>query len=108
MITTQRPICGWCGKPYGQRATTTACIVWREGEPRASYRGNGIVLKTSEHGPTRLLEETLGRPKTDQDCYAFLRVWDGQTWWRPYEPFCTLRCALDYARRAFRRYGDKV
>jgi hypothetical protein len=37
-----------------------------------------------------------------------LELWDGQTWGGGYPPFCTLRCALDYARRAFRTYGDKV
>jgi hypothetical protein len=51
MITTQRPVCGSCGKPYGKRSTKTACLVWREGEPRPPYRGNGIVLKSREdHG----------------------------------------------------------
>ena len=26
---------------------------------------------------------------------------------RPYEPFCTLRCALNYARLEFRRTGTR-
>jgi len=26
--------------------------------------------------------------------------WDGETWFFKYNPFCTLRCALAYARRA--------
>lgn len=27
--------------------------------------------------------------------------WDGQTWFWKYNPFCTLRCALAYARRSY-------
>lgn len=26
--------------------------------------------------------------------------WDGESWWHPYNPFCTLRCALSFARWA--------
>jgi hypothetical protein len=28
--------------------------------------------------------------------------WDGVSWLVRYEPFCTLRCALDFARAAHR------
>jgi hypothetical protein len=28
-------------------------------------------------------------------------VWDGVSWLVPYKPFCTLRCALHYARKAY-------
>jgi len=31
--------------------------------------------------------------------------WDGQSWSHPYNPFCTLRCALSYARRMYDRVG---
>jgi len=26
--------------------------------------------------------------------------WDGETWFWKYNPFCTLRCALGFARKA--------
>ena len=28
-------------------------------------------------------------------------TWDGETWEWKYNPFCTLRCALAYARKAY-------
>lgn len=28
-------------------------------------------------------------------------AWDGESWWWNYNPFCTLRCAFAYARRAY-------
>ena len=27
--------------------------------------------------------------------------WDGTSWRAPYNPFCTLRCALAYARKTY-------
>jgi len=33
---------------------------------------------------------------------SLLETWDGETWVKPYEPFCTLRCALEYARMAYK------
>ena len=33
--------------------------------------------------------------------HAYREVWDGESWWTSYEPFCTLRCALAYARKAW-------
>jgi hypothetical protein len=81
-------------------------LVWRKGEPPPDYRGNGIVLKVRDFGALPLIEQALGRPKLEDDRCAFVEVWDGETWWGGYKPFCTLRCALDYAREAY--YGKII
>jgi hypothetical protein len=58
--------------------------------PAPSYRGNGIVV-----GHTRpYVSADNGRAVMQR------YVWDGETWSGGYEPFCTLRCALAYARKA--------
>lgn len=31
--------------------------------------------------------------------------WDGSSWFHPYNPFCTLRCALSFARKAYAKHG---
>jgi hypothetical protein len=31
--------------------------------------------------------------------------WDGVSWFHKYNPFCTLRCALAYAKRAYAKHG---
>ena len=83
-------------------------LTWRKSEPRPAYRGNGIVLKDrGHHGRNTLLEHALGRPKTPDDDYAFLDVWDGKSYFGGYDPFCTLRCALAYARAAYNRGKNK-
>ena len=103
---TNRPVCVHCGNAYGQRAYTDAVVTWRRGEPQPGYRGNGIVIGYPGYrGPSSVLEQALGRPKDENDEYTFFKIWDGQTWWGGYPPFCTLRCALDYARQMFKEYG---
>ena len=106
-MTAPRPKCGWCGASYGHRRTKEVAIVWREGEKPPPYHGNVRVLRTREHGPLRLIEDVLGRSIQKDDRYHFLETWDGESWWGGYAPFCTLRCALDYAQRTFKRYGKK-
>ena len=32
--------------------------------------------------------------------------WDGTTWVHQYNPFCTLRCAFAYARKAYARHRN--
>ena len=108
-MTAPRPKCVHCGAAYGKRRTETAVLVWRKGEPRPPYRGNGIVNRDcGHHGPTSLLEAALGRPKVQSmDEYAFLDIWDGERWGGGYKPFCTLRCALEYARKVYaERYAE--
>jgi len=84
------------------------------------YRGNGVVVKTGE--PYRTTSraalaaavaatsnpEIRARAEADvakmpeQSYMVTTRwIWDGESWWGGYKPFCTLRCALEFARKAF-------
>lgn len=117
-----RPKCGHCGTPYGQRALDREVVRWdtpskqSEGSyigpnfkretffladgailPPPAYRGNGIVV--SESSPH--ISGSDGRAFMER------QIWDGESYCGGYDPFCTLRCALDYARRAFARANAK-
>jgi hypothetical protein len=118
-----RPVCVHCGAKYGQRHTHQEDVRWPEGEPMPSYTGNGVVWKTSEPsrlglkaefladqqkrtswagGLARKREEPDPRFYTDTPTmHAYREVWDGESWTGGYDPFCTLRCALSYARKAY-------
>jgi hypothetical protein len=109
-----------CGKAYGRRATTTETVRWdtpslsyerRDAQGRVTigyvqngdlapappYRGNGIVLKENfAYVSGKDGRATMGR-----------HVWDGESWTGGYEPFCTMRCALDYARTAYQEYVSR-
>jgi hypothetical protein len=104
-----RPICVRCGKPYGRRRTTTESVKWLDGESKPKYHGNGIVLKERYHtktGTRALLERfhhKVPNDYVDNQHIAYREIWDGESWWGDYEPFCTLRCAFDYARKAYAR-----
>jgi hypothetical protein len=88
----QRPRCVHCSKQYGIRASSTETIKFSGDKPPA-YTGNQIVIK----------ETKPYRSSIDGEMIMYRRLWDGKTYWLHYEPFCTLRCALDYARKAYRR-----
>jgi hypothetical protein len=90
-MTVQRPVCVHCGAKYGSRITRNVRVSWPKGEPPPAYSGPGVVVKTS--APRPLWNEAM--------MACFLDVWDGESWSMPHEPFCTLRCALEYARKAF-------
>lgn len=125
-MTAPRPKCVACGKPYGSRSTTSNKVLWPVGEPMPAYRGNGIVVKTTKLGATATRETVRGvtalsvnpeirarqeaqiaRAPVESFQVAYRDVWDGVTWFKPYEPFCTLRCALAYAQAAFKATGVK-
>ncbi len=91
----RRPTCVHCGSRYGQRSTSTILLKHKVGETPPTYTGDGTV--TREHG----------RPLPDGTCVVYREVWDGKSWTGGYHPFCTLRCALSYARIAFRTAGLK-
>jgi hypothetical protein len=95
-MSAPRPICVHCGMRYGSRMTTSEEVRWPAGKPRPAYRGNGIVVRNGEH--YRTVAES-GEPLFT----ATRWIWDGVSWSTPYEPFCTLRCALDFARAAYRK-----
>lgn len=89
--TATRPECVRCGAKYGQRNTHSHQLRWAKDEPAASYEG---YLHIVRRGSVR---QMVGTGENRQD----VEVWDGKTWLTPYEPFCTLRCALSYARWAW-------
>jgi hypothetical protein len=110
-MMSARPICVHCGKQYGQRALEDQIVRWdtptkdiptgrkldemvkvaiEPTVPPPPYRGNGMVAK-----------ETKPYLSADNNRMVMHRsVWDGVSWRGGYTPFCTLRCALDFARSA--------
>jgi hypothetical protein len=107
---SKRPVCVHCGKAYGQRKLTDQKVTWPQGEPPPRYQGNSIVVKETKpdvlwmeapHDPTG----HIGMRKLVDSGNMHMRrdLWDGESWTGRYTPFCTLRCALDYARKAYRR-----
>ena len=100
MKTTPRPICVHCGKRYGQRATHCEVVRWMPSEPKPEYAGNGIVIQDRYHGIAPNRTVLLGVEVTGMHS-AYRWIWDGETWWAKYTPFCSLRCALDFARKAY-------
>jgi hypothetical protein len=85
MARSGRPVCVHCGAKYGQRHTHTVTV--KDGEV---YEG---FLQLVTRGSTR--RRANGERVWDAE------VWDGKSWMGGYEPFCTLRCALSYARKAY-------
>lgn len=98
-----RPVCGHCGKPYGQRNTNDERVFFNEGEPKPVYRGNLQLVKESVDPWGAHWEETKGMiTKAENTKWRVVwTLWDGESYFGGYNPFCTLRCALDYARKAF-------
>ena len=86
-MTAPRPTCVHCGSVYGQRKTHDETVTVKRGEKFPAYRGNGILVKDF-----RVSENATTSHRT---------IWDGESYWKPYEPFCKLRCALAYARKAY-------
>jgi hypothetical protein len=117
-----RPVCVHCGAKYGQRHTVSQEVRWPANQPMPDYCGNGVVVKTGAVSKLRLKADYLaeeakrsmnhfarGRTPPDPRFYtdeptlhAYREVWDGVSWHGGYHPFCTLRCALEYARNAWR------
>jgi hypothetical protein len=88
-----RPKCGHCGQRFGVRSLKTWTVRYTGDNPPA-YTGDQI-----------LITETTPYPTSESEHVMYRRTWDGKTWYAPHEPFCTLRCALTYARMAFRKLG---
>jgi hypothetical protein len=108
-----RPVCVHCGAKYGQRHTHDVTLRWAEGEPEPRYEGNLIVVKEQRTGatPATTIPRWAGvagellfpaKPNVKR-----LEVWNGKSWYGGYEPFCTLRCALSYARKAYAARGTR-
>lgn len=121
-MTTPRPTCVHCGKPYGSRWTETQKVTWPVGEDQPKYNGNAVLVKETSWGTTPS-RESVEREEASKAPFARMRperiaqypdvamhsmyreTWDGESYVKPYEPFCKLRCALDYARKAYKKWG---
>ena len=57
-------------------------------------------MKTAPHNSSG---SWLGVKYGPDDNCADRSLWDGETWFGGKKPFCTLNCALDYARKAYAR-----
>ena len=90
----KRPGCTLCDKPSGQRATQATVAFVPDGQPIEPYRGNQM-----------LVEETIWpgmhRAPQGRGTRVERKTWDGR-WLGGYAPFCTLQCALAFARAAHR------
>jgi hypothetical protein len=100
MKTDVRSKCVHCNKPYGSRITTSAQHKWpvEEDEPPIQVDPGRIISGRSR---TRYPSYQGGRVHW----VRWYRTWDGQSFYEPFRPFCTMRCALHYARRAWERWG---
>lgn len=103
-----RPICVHCGDPYGRRSTHTETIKHRDGEPEPRYTGNGNVIKARSWKTGQSRGSRGGAEFGPGEVVVVRDIWDGESWVGGYDPFCTLRCALSYARKAYRRHGRSV
>ena len=103
-MTAPRPTCVHCGRQYGMRAVRMTPVVWPHGEPMPTYRGNMIVVKEYRHsqGPQSGEGSTMGVPFKPGDMVAYRYLWDGERWDGGNAPFCTLRCADSFARKALK------
>lgn len=93
---SDRPTCAHCGAKYGHRDVEHQRVEWPAAQRKRipPYSGNKVLSKSVTASNV---------PDTRGMLFGYYHVWDGETWVKPYEPFCTLRCALDYARRAHAR-----
>jgi hypothetical protein len=96
-----RPICVHCGQAFGQRHTEHLTIKYPEGQSKPPYRGNGIVVKETEWRTGAGSGTINGVNFGPTEIVLHRWVWDGESYWGGYEPFCKLRCALEYARKAY-------
>ena len=103
-MVAKRPVCVHCNKVHGLRAVVTTPVIWPGDRPMPPYAGNHVVVRERpDRSLARGFGTIMGEPFKDGDRIAYRDLWDGVTWITPYKPFCTLRCALDYARRAYKR-----
>jgi len=98
----QRPICVHCGKAYGRRDIRPEYLVWACGTPvpEQKLEGQGVKLDMHRKAPHPATGTFMGKPYNQNDNVAIREVWNGE-WITSYEPFCTLRCAHDYACKAW-------
>jgi len=108
-----RPTCAYCGKDYGQRDVRSMPLKWACDEPKPAYTGNHIHIRDRferknqefEMEPSPVLQGYMVPKKPLKLVKEYMtcdrETWDGETYFTRYDPFCTLRCALAYARNAY-------
>ena len=97
-MSTPRPKCAECGKGYGVKIVETRGVRYAKGKPMPAYRGPGIVIRS----------RASAYPTTDGEMSGWYRIWNGASYFQPYQPFCTLRCALAYARKAYKEAAEDM
>jgi hypothetical protein len=102
-----RPICTCCGKPYGSRRTASSRIELAMTDPVPPYQGNEFLISeaVNEHsrakpGVVPYSPEWYRAESYEPYMVVTRETWDGR-WWGGYAPFCTLHCALAFARGAY-------
>ena len=111
-----RPVCVHCGKSYGQRKIEIENVRWdapsvREALPR-SWKGEEMIWRLKPDAKAPPPPPYCGNRKVVKETDPYLSgadgrmvmqryTWDGESYWAKYRPFCTLRCALSYARKAY-------
>jgi hypothetical protein len=120
-MSKPRPVCVHCGAQYGRRNTKTETVRWAYGEQPPPYRGNGVIVREKMHReakpdlvmPTGSVVEGHWQAARapldpiDRTGVLYREIWDGESWFGGYEPFCTLRCALGFARRMYARTAPR-
>jgi hypothetical protein len=106
-MTVPRPRCAFCAKPYGRRETHTITLKWEAGEPEPAYEGYLIVVKRSAVRKAQPAMALSGKSYPSTPNKRDIEVWDGKTWFTSHEPFCTMTCALRYARVAYRKLAER-
>lgn len=120
-----RPTCAHCGAAYGQRHTRDHVIRWstptttytileadwtRPGTPAVPVVLHRLSGEACAPPPYRGNERVIERTKpwfeiNSGQMRQTLTLWDGESWRGGYDPFCTMRCALNYARQAMKKFG---
>lgn len=107
-MADQQSRCAYCGKPAHK--VTRRIYNPHTGDDAArkswDYRGNERVIKRDWHWYPTLAECAPGGwcfGETPQRKWlASVSVWDGESWALAYDPFCSLRCAQQFGRAAYR------
>jgi hypothetical protein len=104
MKVKKRPTCVHCRKAYGLRVVTEEKVKRKIGEDKPEYQGNGFLVREVEW-QTGALVDPKGHYTPASEIVTYRKIWDGVTYSGGYHPFCTLHCALAYARKA---YNEKI
>jgi hypothetical protein len=95
---SNRPICPYCNKPYGVRATKYTDDRYAVGQPIPPYDGNHMIV-------TEIVSVGGGMGPNHGPGAAVMRTtWDGvsyrSTSWA--DPFCSKLCGFNFALAAYR------